>query len=154
MKLLPVFIVGLVLGLAGGLVYTWGVAPVEYINTFPSYLSPDYRKDWIRMSALAYGLEGNLDRTHIRLRGLPEQDIQYVLLETLEEAVVSGSDIESLKPLAELAAIYEVNSPVVRAYTEQKIVPPETLLATQAPTAVLCNRFARQLHPGRHLHPS
>ncbi len=137
MKLLPVFIVGFILGLAGGLVYAWVIAPVEYINTYPPFLNATYRSDWIRMSALAYGLEGNLDRTHLRLRGLPEEEIHYVLLETLEEAVASDFDIEALKPLAKLAADYGVDSPVVRIYTEQEIVSPETLQAarTSTPTA-------------------
>jgi hypothetical protein len=133
-KLLPVLIVGLVLGLAGGLVYTWVIAPVEYINTYPSFLSTAYRKDWIRMSALAYGVEGNLDRTYLRLRGLSEEEIRYVLLETLEEAVVSDFDIEALRPLAKLAADYGVDSPTVRVYTAQNIVLPEKPSATRTPT--------------------
>ncbi|MDF1512200.1 MAG: hypothetical protein P1S60_00165 [Anaerolineae bacterium] len=135
MKLLPVFIVGLVLGLAAGLVFTWVIAPVEYINTFPSFLAASYRQDWIRMTALAYGLEGNLDRTHLRLQGLPEEDIHFVLLQTLEQAVTSSSDLESLRPIAELAAMYGVDSPIVKVYTEQEIVSPEMLVVAQTPAA-------------------
>jgi hypothetical protein len=133
-KLLPVFIVGLVLGLAGGLVYAWVVSPVEYINTYPPFMNATYRKDWIRLSALAYGLEGNLDRTVLRLRGLSEEEIRFTLLETLEEAVAADYDIEALKPLAELAAEYGIDSPVVRVYTQQEIISPELLLAARTPT--------------------
>jgi hypothetical protein len=137
LKLWSVFIIGLVLGLAGGLVYSWVISPVEYINTYPPYMSAVYRKDWIRMTALAYGLEGNLDRTHLRLRGLPLEEVGFVLLETLEDAVASDFDIEALKPLAKLAALYGVDSPIVRVYTEQGIVVPviPQMTHTPVPTA-------------------
>ena len=134
MKFLPVFIVGLILGLAGGLVYAWVISPLEYINTYPPYMNTAYRKDWIRMAVLAYGLEGNLDRTNLRLRGLPAEEVDYVLLETLEEAVASDFDIAALKPLAKLAALYGVDSPVVRVYTEQEIVLPDKPFAERTST--------------------
>ena len=134
MKFLPVFIVGLVLGLAGGLVYAWIISPLEYINTYPPYMNSAYRKDWIRMTAMAYGLEGNLDRTHLRLSGLPEEEVDNVLLETLEDAVASDYEIEALKPLAKLAALYGVDSPVVKVYTQQEVVLSAKPLATHSPT--------------------
>jgi hypothetical protein len=134
-----VFIVGLVLGLAAGLLYAWIISPLEYINTYPPYMNTAYRKDWIRMTALAYGLEENLDRTHLRLRGLPAEEIHFVLLETLEEAIVTDFEIDALRPLAKLAALYGVDSPVVKVYTDQGIVFPENTSAewTATPTAIL-----------------
>ena len=33
-------VTGLVIGLLLGLVYTWGIAPVEFVNTHPALLLP------------------------------------------------------------------------------------------------------------------
>lgn len=133
MKSWGVLIIGLVLGLAAGLVYTWGISPPEYYDTYPPLLDKPYRSDWIKMTALAYGAEGNWNRTQLRLQDLPEAEIRPLIAETLEQAVTAGRPIVILQRLAELGAFYGVDTPAVHIYTGEAIVVP-TPVAPSAPS--------------------
>ena len=62
-----VLVTGLVLGLSLGLIYTWVINPVELINTYPALLRTDYRWDWVRMVALSYVADSDLERVGTRL---------------------------------------------------------------------------------------
>src|SRR3989304_3891981 len=55
-------VIGLVLGVATGLIYGWIISPVEYINTAPDSLRADYRTDYVLMVAQAYAVEDDLER--------------------------------------------------------------------------------------------
>lgn len=127
-------LIGLVLGLAGGLVYTWVINPVEYVDTVPWLMRADYRAEWIRMTALAYGAEGNLERTRLRLQELPEAEIQAELARTLDSAVTSGRSVTVLRRLATLAQAYGVDTKAVRVYTGQVEPTPMPAPTTSAPT--------------------
>jgi len=59
-------IIGLVIGLALGLAYTWVIAPVELVNTYPALLRTDYRWDWVRLAALSYVADGDMERARLR----------------------------------------------------------------------------------------
>ena len=59
--------IALLLGVAVGLGYAWGVNPVAYYDTYPPLMHEEYRADWIRMTAFAYGRGGNLSRAQARL---------------------------------------------------------------------------------------
>ena len=61
-------IIGLGVGLALGLVYTWVVNPVELVNTYPALMRTDYRRDWVRLAALSYAADGDIQRVRARLR--------------------------------------------------------------------------------------
>ncbi len=117
MKLGGVIIVGLLLGLAGGLIYTWFLAPVEYYDTYPPMLAPRYRQDWIRMTVLAYGIEGNRSRTETRLLELPRTEISVIAAEALEQSAAADQPLPVLKRLAELAAAYGASGPGVEIYS-------------------------------------
>ncbi|MFZ5920054.1 MAG: hypothetical protein ACOYY3_03260 [Chloroflexota bacterium] len=56
------FSIALVLGIAGGLLYGWVISPVEYVNTTPDTLHPDFRIDYVLMVAETYAVDGNLDQ--------------------------------------------------------------------------------------------
>ena len=50
-------LIALLLGIAAGLLYGWVVSPVEYVDTTPDSLRPDYRADYVLMVAEAYQKE-------------------------------------------------------------------------------------------------
>lgn len=125
-------LIGLVLGLAGGLVYTWVINPVEYVDTVPWLMRADYRAEWIHMTALAYGAEGNLERTRLRLQGLPEAEVQAELARALDGAVAAGRSLTVLRRMAALAQAYGVDNKAVRIYTGQ-------VEATTVPTPALAS---------------
>lgn len=130
MKHWGVLIVGLVLGLAAGLVYTWVISPPEYYDTYPPLLDRPYRADWIQMTVLAYGAEGNWNRAQLRLQGLPETEIRPIAASALERAVTAGRSIVTLQRLAQIGAFYGVDTPAVHIYTGDHSAAP-----TPAPTA-------------------
>lgn len=116
MKPGTLLIIGLILGLIGGLVYTWVIEPPAYENTYPPLMHAYYREDWIRMTSFAYGVEGDWERTQIRLQDLAEEEIQNTIAQTLEKAVISGEPIRTLQRLAQLAQHYHIDSPAIAIY--------------------------------------
>ena len=140
MKRWPVFVIGLILGLAAGLVVSWGIAPLGDYDTYPPLLASRYRADWIRMTAFAYGADGNLARAQLRLQGLPESEIRRGIAEALDSAAASGRPLPVLQRMAELARNYHVDSPAVRIYAgdvplpTSSPAPSPTVTATPRPT--------------------
>lgn len=111
-------LIGLGLGLSAGLIYAWLINPVQYYDTTPPLLRADYQERWIRLSALAHSVEGDTERTRLRLKALPEATIQRVLRQTFEDAVRDGRPLATLKRMAELAQHYGVDTAAVRIYTD------------------------------------
>jgi hypothetical protein len=135
MKPWGVLIIGLVLGLAAGLLYTWVIAPPEYYNTYPPLLAATYRNEWIQMSVLAYGAEGNWSRTQLRLQGLAETEIRPIAAAALEQAVAAGRPLATLQRLAELAAFYGIDTPAVAIYTGANNAAPTPASVATTPAA-------------------
>lgn len=132
------FLLGLVVGLAAGLYYTWMVNPVQYYNSLPSLMRSDYRADWIKMSALAYAQDGNLARAEARLNGLNRQEVQQQVARVLDEAVALERPLPLLQRLASLASHYGADTPTVRIYaqsTPTAETPSPTPSPTETPTA-------------------
>jgi hypothetical protein len=129
---------GLILGLAGGLVFAWVIAPPEYYNIYPPLMAPEHRRDWIQMTALAYGVEGKGgERTQLRLRGLAAEEIRQVTAQTLETAAAEGRPIEVLRRLAKLAQFYGADTPAVRIYAEAEApVTPTSIAPTATSTPI------------------
>lgn len=133
MKSWGVLLIGLAIGLATGLVYAWIIAPVALSDTYPPFLREDFRTDWSRMTMLAYGVEGNWNRTQVRLQDISEEEVRRIAAETLDRAVADGQPIDRLQRLARLAAFYGVDSPAVGIYAGGSAVAP-TPAASPTPT--------------------
>jgi len=118
--------VGLIVGLVGGLIYTWVISPPVYYDTYPPLMTEAYRQDWIKMTALAYGAEGNWARTELRLADLEDAEIRQVVAQTLDAAIAQGRPLLLLQRIAYLADTYGVVSPAVAIYLEQPVAPEPT----------------------------
>ncbi len=95
-------IIGLVIGLAAGLVFGW-LRPVEYVDTSPNSLRADYRADYILMVAEAFDSDQDLDLAHIRLAALGPQPPIDMVVEAIDyglEHEFSHPDLETLNLLA------------------------------------------------------
>jgi len=136
MKLWGVAVVGLLLGLVVGLIVTWFVVPLEYYDTYPPMLDASYRHEWIRMTAWAYGLEGDWERTEARLLNLESSEIRVVAADVLEQATATGQPLEVLERLAEFAAAYGVSTPGVAIYGQGDAVPASPAAGTPVAGAV------------------
>ncbi len=117
------FIAGLFLGLVGGLIYALLLNPARYTNAYPALLPAGQRADWIRMTAFAYGYDGDEVRAKVRLAHLPEAEVQSGLAEALDEAVAQGIESAALKRMAALAKRYGVENPTVAIYTRPALAP-------------------------------
>ncbi|HIQ01033.1 MAG TPA: hypothetical protein EYH30_02705, partial [Anaerolineales bacterium] len=107
---------GTVLGLVLGLTYTWLIDPVELYNTVPALLRDDYRHEWIRLAALGYAADGDLDRAQARLESLEEGDVQVALAALIETYAVQGRPAETMRALSELAQEMGVDTPAMLVY--------------------------------------
>lgn len=61
------FLAAMVVGLAGGLLYGLVLQPIKYHNVDPVYLSPQQKRDYVRLIAAAYAQDGDLSAAHARL---------------------------------------------------------------------------------------
>ncbi len=129
-------IAGLVIGLVLGLVYQWGVAPVELVNTYPALLRTDYRSDWVRMAALSYVADGDMARVRARLEGLERQDVVETLSALIEEYAAAGRPADTMRRLSTLAEALDVHTTAMLLYLHTPAPPASTLPAptsTRAP---------------------
>jgi hypothetical protein len=109
-------VIGLVVGLALGLVYTWIIAPVEHVNTYPALLRTDYRQDWVRLAALSYVADGDLRRARARLDGLQHEDVTSAVQALIEEYAAAGQPADTLRSLTTLAKALDVHTPAMLVY--------------------------------------
>lgn len=118
-------LLGLAIGLTLGLTYTWVIEPVQVTNTYPALLRSDYRWDWVRMAALSYVAEGDMERAQARLAGIARTDVAGAMQALIEEYATAGRPAATLRALSVLAKTLGVHTPAMWAY-----------LQTQAPMAV------------------
>ncbi len=96
------FLLALLLGLATGLFYGWVVSPVEFVDTTPEFLSPDYEADYVLMAAEAYAASTDLAPALNALALLSPQPPANIILEALVYAQGAGyahSDLALMQSL-------------------------------------------------------
>ncbi|MEA3340287.1 MAG: hypothetical protein U9R15_10005 [Chloroflexota bacterium] len=126
-------VVGLVIGLILGLVYQWGLAPVELVNTYPALLRTDHRWDWVRIAALSYTADGDLERVRVRLDGLDHDDVEDALAALIEEYAAAGRPAATLRRLTTLAEALDVHTSAMLVY--QHTPGPSPLSPTRTPAS-------------------
>jgi hypothetical protein len=126
--------IGLAVGLALGLVYTWYIAPVELVNTYPALMRSDFRSDWVRMAALSYVADGDLERAVRRMEGLERVDVASTLEALIDEYAAAGRPAETMRRLTTLAQALDVHTPAMLVYLD---TPPELATPSQTPLPTL-----------------
>jgi hypothetical protein len=97
------FILALAIGLAGGLVYTWVFAPVEYYDTAPDSLHVQDKGVYLAMIGDLYHYEQDLARAEARLAALDVEADGAVLASHIEYYLDGGGRPEEVRNLARLA---------------------------------------------------
>ncbi len=95
--------IGLVIGLAVGLIYGWVLRPVKYVDTSPDTLRQDFRADYVLMTAQAFGADEDLELARVRLAALGPRPPLDRVVEAIEYAVAedfSQRDLDTLNRLA------------------------------------------------------
>jgi hypothetical protein len=133
-----VAIIGLVIGLSLGLLYTWGINPVELVNTYPSLLRTDYRRGWVRLATISYIADGDLERIHARLNGIEQGDVATVVQTLIEKYAAAGRSAETMRSLTKLAQTLDVHTSAMLVYLDtpspSASAPTRTALPTSLPT--------------------
>ncbi len=130
-------IIGLVIGPALGLAYTWVIAPVELVNTYPALLRTDYRWDWVRLAALSYVADGDMERVRARLNGLKHEDVAGAMRALIEEYTAAGRSADILRRLTTLAEALDVHTPAMLVYLRTPTSPPLVPVSTPSLTPTL-----------------
>lgn len=130
-----VAVLGLMIGLALGLAYTWVIDPVELVNTYPALLRSDYRQSWVRLVALSYVADGDLERARLRLGGLEQEDMAMVIQALIEEYAAEGRPASMLRSLTALAEAMNVHTPAMWVYLSPQASSPPSPTITSSPTS-------------------
>lgn len=134
------FMSGLILGLAGGLVYSWMINPLEYTDTAPASLRQDFKEDYLSLIASAYSASGDINRTRSRLALLGMSAAPEELSRLAQSRLAAGRPESEARALANLAAILgERPSPLAMTPSPtalQITVPSATLTVTASPTRI------------------
>lgn len=100
--LIPVLL-GLIIGLPLGLYYAWEVEPVEYVQTAPQSLRPDYRATYLGLIAQAHAATGDTERAVARLAVFQNADIAQELASLAQREAIPGGSAARAQALARLA---------------------------------------------------
>lgn len=127
-------LLGLILGLASGLVYSWVLNPVEYTDTAPASLRQDFKEDYLSLIASAYMATGDLNRTRARLALLGVSASPEELSRLAQSRLAAGRPESEARALAQLAAVLgERPAPPMQSPTPSL----ERSLGSASPTATI-----------------
>lgn len=111
-------LIGLLLGVAAGLLYGWVLHPVDLVETTPDTLQEPYRMDYILMVADAYALDQDLQGAVVRLAAFGPQPADDMVIAAINYGIdhdFSRRDLEILNDLAvqlrALPSSPEINAP-------------------------------------------
>jgi hypothetical protein len=96
-------VVVLAVGVAGGLIYTWVLAPVEYYDTAPDALHIQGKASYSALIGDLYACDGDLERAKVRLAVLGLNADGPTLITLLEQYLEGGGKPEEARNLAQLA---------------------------------------------------
>jgi hypothetical protein len=99
----PFLYIGLVLGLAAGLLFGWVLRPEQTIDSSPASLRQDYRTDFVLMVAEVYAGDRDASGASARLAALgppsPASHVEAAMSYATTEGFPAG-DLERLSLLA------------------------------------------------------
>ena len=128
-------ITGFIFGIAFGLVYSWVISPVEYVDAGPNVLRVDFKSQYLSLVAAAYMNSGDLERAKFRLKELREENIAQVVAMEAQRALAEGRPSSEASALGALAValgqgpapvttpIIATASPIVEATQAQSPTP-------------------------------
>ncbi|MGD2050426.1 MAG: hypothetical protein PVH03_13065 [Chloroflexota bacterium] len=107
---------GVILGLASGLLLGWVVWPIEFTEADPTVLEETYQQDYTVMIATAYSLDQDLNEARQRLSRLGKQDSNAWLLSVTVDHILKQSDETEIRHLVQLANDLGLYSPAMDPY--------------------------------------
>lgn len=117
---------GFIIGLLFGLIYSWVLDPVEFIDAAPVSLSADYKDQYRELIAMAYGANADMGRTQARLALLQEEDQLYLLgaqAQKLQADTLKIREAQAVMKLGEDLQALMLAGPMLVAGTPLATVP-------------------------------
>jgi hypothetical protein len=81
---------GLIIGIAGGLVWAWVIQPIEFENAAPSDLALGGKRMWVDMTADSYAHEEDLKLAEKRLQFFSPEELAGLFYEGISQADQKG----------------------------------------------------------------
>lgn len=125
------FLLGLILGLAGALYYAWVVNPIVYTEASPSRMSEQSKAEYILLVSQSYAASGDWQMATQRLAALAEPNINETVADQLEAYLRSGQPAAVVRNLAVLADELGSGGPAVALF----VPTAEGATATSTPLA-------------------
>jgi len=126
------FLLGLIIGLAGALYYAWVVAPVVYTDASPSRFSEKYKEEYIYLVSESYAAEGDWERASERLAALGDEALAARVDAQLESYLRAQRPAADIEHLAQLAQKLGAEGAAVALFAPE--LAAATLTATPAAT--------------------
>ncbi|HLC05115.1 MAG TPA: hypothetical protein VJK02_18945 [Anaerolineales bacterium] len=126
-------LIGVILGVALGLYYAWGVSPVEYTDTSPASLRSDFRSDYLALIAVAFDGTGDLERARARLALFPDVLPADTLAALAQQRLAQGRPGPEVSALARLASALSGN-PAGTPGKTQTLASTRLATSTSTPT--------------------
>jgi len=132
---------GLVIGILFGLIISWVIAPVKYVDTVPSSLRSDFKNEFRSQIASAYYSTNNLARAKARLDLLGDPDPIQALTYQAQNLLDIGDPTNTAFLLAFLTSALKQNLGLSLEVPSPGTVPENTSLApdntnTASPTRI------------------
>lgn len=110
---------GLVLGVLLALLVGWVLIPMPRYTGGPEIMRTDYQYEYIRLVAVSYAVNGDLDLARARLRALNEESPTAPLVALTERWIDDGRTVELIAPLAQLARDLDAATPAMAPYLDR-----------------------------------
>jgi hypothetical protein len=136
-------VTGALIGLALGVIYSWGIAPVQYTDTSPGTLRADFKDQYRYMIASAYRLNPDLARAQARLSLLNDPDPMQALNAQAQQMRADGAPDQELQALTLLSDALNAIIPTPTV-TPSPLPPSPTV-----PTAIVSPTVFRTAPPTR-----
>ncbi|MBL8102413.1 MAG: hypothetical protein JNM02_07795 [Anaerolineales bacterium] len=122
----------LLAGLGLGLVYSWFLSPVTYVDATPAILRSDFKDQYRVVIAASYASTQNLDRARVRLQLLGDVDPVGELSAQAQRMLAAGESFEKARPLAQLATDLNQGFASLPSPTPFTILTPQDVSAISA----------------------
>jgi hypothetical protein len=122
---------GLILGLGFGLLYSWVISPVKYVDTAPASLRTDFKDQYRALIAAAFLSSGDLERARARLALLDDPDTAKTVADQAKLTEGKSGPESEKRGLALLAAELNPGS------APPTLLPIPSSTLTSEPTSTL-----------------
>lgn len=126
-------LLGLILGLGGGLVYSWVLNPVVFTDASPARLTDESRAEYIELIGRSYVTTGDLALAQQRLATLEEEDVGQTVAVQLDEAIRSQKPDRTIRALAALGQALGVENQTVALFAPTPATAVPTPTSTPEP---------------------